>query len=151
MCIVWYIFRTLAIIENSNIFNDIHVRLGHIEAYCLSLCNSCIFRALGIFRTWDTFKYIYSGIVKTPCNVQILRTLPYSEFWCIWDPIHIQNPVYIGICRHFNDNYNNINFLFFALTLHTFQRNLERQIFWPQWSMLDWIYLNNKRFFKIDL
>ena len=77
----------------------------------------------------------YSGIFRTLCNVRIVRTLPHSELW------HIQNfsifrtwgifrilfhRAYSGIFN--NDRCNKINFLFFTLILHTFQRNLARLV-----------------------
>ena len=69
------------------------------------------------------------------CNPRMLRTLPYSEFWHIQDPRHIQIPVYLD--RHIpaysgifkNESYNNINFLFSALILQTFQQNLKIHMF----------------------
>ena len=57
LCTVWYIFRTLSIIVNLDIFRHIHVISRHIQPYC--------------------------GMVRTPRNSCIFRTLPYSEFWHI--------------------------------------------------------------------
>ena len=115
-------------------FRYIHVLLRHIQLYC------GIFRTLPYSEYWhiQNPRYIqnsakeHSGIFRTLCNARILKTLPYSELWHIQDPRHIQNSVYLGTFMHNifnNDSYNNINFLFFALILHTFQRNLKRHMF----------------------
>ena len=92
----------------------------YIQPYC------------GIFRNQDIL-YIqnsvkaYSGIFRTLCDARILKTLPYSEFWHIGNPRYIRNFVYLGTFRltFNNDSYNNVNFLFFALMLKTFRRNLK--------------------------
>ena len=47
--IVWYKFRNLSIIVNSDIYRYIHVLFRHFQPYCgmlRTLCNCCIFRAL---------------------------------------------------------------------------------------------------------
>ena len=77
----------------------------------------------GIFRIIHVLA-VYRLHIDNPV---IFRTFPYSEFWHIYNPRHIQNPVYLGLFN--NDSYNNINFLFFTLTLHTFQQNLKRHVF----------------------
>ena len=90
LCIIWYIFRTLFIIVNSDIFNHIHALFRHIQPYCgifRTLCNSCIFKTLSYSKSWhiynprciqNSFK-TYFDIFKTLCNTRILRPLLYSE------------------------------------------------------------------------
>ena len=122
----------------------------------------------GRFRTQDIFRILSRYI------------LAYSER-CVmltnWKPFHIQNfaifriltnlgpEVYSESClfRHIqaysdifnNDSYNNINFLFFTLIWHTFQRNLKRHTCFltaiTSIPMLVWVYLNNMWFLKIAL
>ena len=53
--IVWYIFRTLSIIVNSDIITHMHVLFRYIQPHY--------------------------GIFKTLFNSSIFRTLPYSESW----------------------------------------------------------------------
>ena len=52
--------RTLSIIINSETFRYIHILIRNIQRY------------------WGTFRTL-----SNPC---IFRTLPYSEFWQIWNP-----------------------------------------------------------------
>ena len=50
-----YIFRTLSIIVNSDIFRHIHVLFRQIQSYCgifTSLCNSYIFRTQPFSESW---------------------------------------------------------------------------------------------------
>ena len=68
----WYIFRTLSIIVNSDIFRNIHVLFRHIQ--------------------------LYSGIFRTLCSSFIFRTLSYSESWHIYNIRYIQNSVTLS--RH---------------------------------------------------
>ena len=80
LCIIWYIFRTLFIIVNSDIFS-------HIVAYlepCVTLAYS---KTLSYSKSWhiynprciqNSFK-TYFDIFKTLCNTRILRPLLYSE------------------------------------------------------------------------
>ena len=145
LCIVWYIFRILPIIVNSDIFTSYSDIFSHIVAYlkfCVTLAYSepCHIQKPGIFRTQVIFRTLSRHI------------LAYSEHCIIlthWEPCHIQN---FGICSTWaysesclfshiqaystifnNDKYSNINFLFFILILHTFQWNLKRHVFWLQW------------------
>ena len=77
----------------------------------------------------------YCGIFRTLCNSFIFRTLPYSEFAIFRILAYLGPEAYLESClyRHIqaysgilnNDSYNNINFLFFTLILHTFQPNLK--------------------------
>ena len=70
LCNGWYIFRTLSIIVDLDIFRNIHVLFRHIKPYC------------GIFKTLDLFRIL------------LRHTLEYSEC-CVtltfWEPCHIQN------------------------------------------------------------
>ena len=125
-CIVWYIFRTLPIIANSDIVRHIHVLLRHLES-CVTLAiqNPAIFRILAFLESkiYSELKHIlaYSERCVTlayrePCHIQnfaIFRILAdlgpkvYSEC-CLYQ--HIQ--AYSGI---FDNGSCNINFLFFIL------------------------------------
>ena len=97
----------------------------------------------------------YSVILwHSQCNSCVFKILPYSESWHIQNPRYIQNMAYpeygsyiqsscifrtiriliIFIFQEYsgifnNDSYSNINFIFFTLILHTFQRNLKRHVF----------------------
>ena len=54
--IVWYKFRNLSIIVNSDIYRYIHVLFRHFQPYCgmlRTLCNCCIFRALPYSESWN--------------------------------------------------------------------------------------------------
>ena len=124
-------YITLPIIVNLDVFRHIHILFTNIQPYCdifRTLCNSCISRTLsywkscpGIFRTQ---KYTqnslkaYSDIFRTLCNDRILTTLSYSE---------------LGTFRHTQAFSiiivnNNMNFLFFMLILHAFQKKLKKNI-----------------------
>ena len=77
---VCYIFRTLSLIVNSDIFR-------HIVAYlwpCVALTysESCDFQNTGIFRTQDIFRTLSRHILAYP---EHCVTLAY------WKPCHIQN------------------------------------------------------------
>ena len=65
----------------------------------------------------------YSGMFRTLYNARILKIMPYSEL------CHLESCVFRHSRIFNNDSYNDINFLFFTLILHTFQRNLERHMF----------------------
>ena len=67
LLLLLYVFRTMSIIKNLDIFRHMHVLFRHIQPYC------------SIFRT------LY--------NSSILRNLPYSEYWHIQHPRYIQNSV----------------------------------------------------------
>ena len=69
---------------------DTYSELCHIQ-------NSDIFKARDIFRTISRHILAYSECCVT---LAIFRTLLYSGFWHIYNPRHIQNPVYLGILRH---------------------------------------------------
>ena len=124
------------------IFRHIYVLFRHIQAYCgisRALCNSYIFRILPYSESWhiQNPRYIqnsvkaYCGIFRTLCYIRMLRTLSSSDL------CHIQNfgifrtrgvfrILFIGHIQAYsdifnNDSYNNTNFLFFTLILHTFQ------------------------------
>ena len=131
---------------NSDILASYADIFSHTVAYlepCVTLEYSeyCHIQNPGIFSTQDIFRTLSKHILvlfRKQCNAFILRTLSYSEL-CHIQKIgilrlqaysescsfrHIQ--VYSGIFS--NDSYN-INFLFFNLILHTFQRNLKRHVF----------------------
>ena len=113
LCIAWYIFRTLSINENSDIFRHIHVLFRPIQPYggiFKTLCSSWIFRTLPYSESWH--KYIFRTLSK--------HILAYSlgcvtlAFWkncfiqnfaifrisALGNSRHIQNPVYLGTFRH---------------------------------------------------
>ena len=90
------------------------------------------FRIQGIFRTLSNHIMAYSerSTYWTPYHIQnfaIFKILAYLGLEAYLEPFlfsHIR--AYLGI---FNiDSYNNVNVPFFALILHTFQRNLKRHI-----------------------
>ena len=96
LCVVWYLFRTLSIIENSDILKHIHVLFKHIQQSCSifrTLCHSCILRTVPYSKSWhiQNPRYIqncvkaYSGIFSRLCNARILKTWSYSQLF------HIQN------------------------------------------------------------
>ena len=136
----------------------------HILAYVTpAYSEPCHIQNPGIFRTEDKFRTLLRHI------------LAYSER-CVtlayWEPCHIQNFVIFKILayvrpeaysksclyRHIqaysgifnNDSHNNIN-LFFALILHNFQRKTFLLTTVTSISMLDGVYVNNTRSFKIVL
>ena len=81
------------------------------ETYCVTLAywEHCYIRKFAIFR--------------------ILANLgpeAYSES-CLYRQIQTHSGIFN------NDTYNNINFLFFTLILHTFQQILKKHVFWLQW------------------
>ena len=123
-----------------------YCKFRHIQAYSRpfqpyygifrTLCNSSIFRTLPYLKSWhiQNQRYIqksvkaYCNIFTTLCNAHLLRTLPelchiqnFGIFWTrgILRALFIQ--AYSGISN--NDSYNNTNFAFFTLILHTFQLN----------------------------
>ena len=116
-------------------FRHIHAYSRHIKTYlepCVTLAYSgpCHIQNPDITGTYDTFRTLSRNILaySEHCvtshieNPAIFRTLLYSEFW------HIHNPVYIGTFRYIQA-YSimiviiTLTFFFFALILHTFQQN----------------------------
>ena len=85
--IIWYIFRNLSVIVNSDIFRHIHVLFKYIRPCCSifrTLCNSsesCHIQNQGTFRTL--------GIFKTPSY--FLAYLQHCVTLAYWEPCHIQN------------------------------------------------------------
>ena len=116
--------------------------LRHIQPYCgifRTLCNSCIFRTMPYSKSWhieneETFRTLSRHILsfRTLCNVHILRTLRYSTICCIQNfGAYLGHNTYLESCLYRqiqeysgifdNNSYNNVNFMFFTLVLHTFQ------------------------------
>ena len=118
-CIAWYIFRTLAIIVNSDIFSHI---AAYLEPYVfLTYSEPCHVQNHGIFRTQDIFISLLRYILV--CSKRCV-TLAY------WDPCHIQNCGILrtrGTFRHI-DTYS-IKIVIIALTFFHFQQNLRRHKF----------------------
>ena len=121
LCIIWYISRTLHIMENSDIIRHIHVMLRHIQIYhsiFRTLCNSCSFRTLPYSESWhiENSRYIQNSV-----KVYSKRCVTLA-YWASW---HIQNfgifmtrgifknPVYLGT---FRDIKTGISFFHFNLT-----------------------------------
>ena len=123
---------------------NVHYRkFRHIQPYSgifRTLCNSCILKILTYLEPKNPslsrriLAYSERSLTLSccePCHLQkfvIFRILAYlgPETYpesCLFR--HIQ--VYSDILN--NDNYNNINFLFFTLILHTFRRNFKRHMF----------------------
>ena len=94
------IFRTLPIIENSDMFRHIHILFRHIQPYCgifRTLYNFCIFRTPPYSRYIQNSVKVYSGIFRMLSIAHILRTLPYREL------CHIQNFSMFITRRLFNE------------------------------------------------
>ena len=145
---------------NSDIFRHIHIHsdiFSYIVAYlepCVILAYSepCHIQNPGMFRTRDIVRTLsrhilaYSKCCVTLsywelCHIQnfvIFRILAYlglkaySES-CLYR--HIQ--VYSGISN--NDSCNHVNFIFFTLIFHTFQRHLKIHVFWLQWRQFQFL------------
>ena len=104
--------------------------LGHIVG-CLEPCvtlvcsEPCHIQNPGLFRTQDIFRTPSRHILAySELCVTLIYLGPelYSES-CLFRHIQIYSDIFN------NDSYNNIDFLFFTLILHTFQRNLKRHVF----------------------
>ena len=94
---------------------------------CVTLAYSepCHIQNSGIFWTQNIFKTLPKHILA-----YLERCVALAQ----WKPWHIRNFGIFRMLDIFNDdNYNNMNFLFFHLILRTFQRNLKSHMFfWLQ-------------------
>ena len=135
LCIAWYIFRTLSVIENSHVFRHIMTYLEPcvIPAYSepLHIQNPGIFRTQDIFRTLSRHILAYSVGCET---LGFWKTSFIQNFAIIFRTSalrnlrHIQNPVYLGTFRHIQTYSIMITLTFFLHFFHTFQRDLKRHM-----------------------
>ena len=117
----------------SHILADLEpsVTLAYSEPFHIQ--NPGIFRTQDIFRTLPRHILTYSECCVTlaqwkRCHIEsfnIFRILAYFgpqaySKSCLFRHIHAYSDIFN------NDSYNNTNFLFFTLILHTFQWNLKR-------------------------
>ena len=168
LCTVWYIFRTLSMIVNPDIFSHIHVPFRQIQPYygifwiiCFSCFFSCIFRTRNIYITLSRHILAYSERCVTLaywelCHVQnfVIFKILDTKTW-LYYPRHNQNPVYLGIFRDIQEHSIMIVIIrltfFFTLIWNTFQGNLKTRMLLTTMtsvSVLDWVYLNNTHLWK---
>ena len=129
-------------------YSDIFSHIVACSKLCVTLAHSeaCYIQNPGIFRIRDLFRTLPRHTLAHPehcvrlaywesCltqnftlfrNLTNLRPQAYSES-CLFR----HTLAFSGILN--NDSHSNINFLFFTLIFHTFQRNLKRNVFWLQW------------------
>ena len=159
LCNAW-ICRNQEYLESWNIQNpsiiapEVYWESCHIYENRWTLCNainsepwhidnpgrSCVTRAYpepshiqnhGIFRTWDIFTTLTRHILAYS---ERCEALAYWEHCHIWNFAIFRISAYLGL-----ETYSVMiiiitwTFFFFSLILHTFQRNLKRYVFWPQW------------------
>ena len=139
LCIIWYIFRTLFIIVNSDIFS-------HIVAYlepCVTLAYSkpCHIQNLGIFITQDVFRTLSRHIL---IYSKRCVTLAY------WDPYYIQNVALFRILAYLGPEVYSKSCLFIHIQAYSgiFNNNSKSKktcflTIMTLISMPDWVYLNN--------
>ena len=149
LCIIWYIFRTLFIIVNSDIFNHIHALFRHIQPYCgifRTLCNSCIFKTLSYSKSWQ---FITQDVFRTLSR----HILIYSKR-CVtlayWDPYYIQNVALFRILAYLGPEAYSKSCLFMHIQAYSgiFNNNSKSKktcflTIMTLISMPDWVYLNN--------
>ena len=113
LCIVWYIFRILPIIVNSDIFTSYSDIFSHIVAYlkfCVTLAYSepCHIQKPGIFRTQDIFRTLSRHILaySVDCitlafwKTYFIQDFAIFRISALRNSRHIQNPVDLGTFRH---------------------------------------------------
>ena len=137
--LVWYIFRNLTIIMNSDRFTSYLNIFNHIVVYsefCVTLAyrEPCHIQNSGILRIQDVFKTLSTDILA---YAERCVTFTYWELGLIQDFSIFRSLAYLGLeaysesClfRHMQAYIMivtiTLTFFFFTLIWHTFQQNLK--------------------------